>query len=205
MCPCRNGGYCLKTADKDKPCQCTPGFTGNVCETAIGKFQTGSSMCLCIGVCIANRIITNGMGCSQLACQNGASCQDQGFNAICNCKPGFTGLRCESRRMMMISPTLISCRRIFSHVGLEYFRCQGNGRFSDVNNCKNGRYFECVYFGQCQFDHLGCQTTFTSRSFSYALDDLNLPNGILFSRNCPTGLWFSALNDRCDYPSVVQC
>ena len=37
------------------------------------------------------------------------------------------------------------------------------------------------------------------------LDDLSLPNGILFSRSCPTGLWFSALNDRCDYPSVVQC
>ena len=41
--------------------------------------------------------------------------------------------------------------------------------------------------------------------FSINLDDLNLPNGILFSRSCPTGLWFSSLNDRCDYPSVVQC
>ena len=31
---------------------------------------------------------------------------------------------------------------------LEYFRCQGNGRFADVSNCRQGRYFECVYFGQ---------------------------------------------------------
>ena len=35
-------------------------------------------------------------------------------------------------------------------VPLEYFRCQGNGRFADVPHCKQGRYFECVYFGQCQ-------------------------------------------------------
>lgn len=33
-------------------------------------------------------------------------------------------------------------------VCLEYFRCQGNGRFSDVSNCHHGRYFECVYYGQ---------------------------------------------------------
>ncbi len=35
---------------------------------------------------------------------------------------------------------------------LEYFRCQGNGRFADVSNCKQGRYFECVYFGQRKFE-----------------------------------------------------
>lgn len=33
----------------------------------------------------------------------------------------------------------------------EYFRCQANGRFADPTNCKQGRYFECVYFGQCEF------------------------------------------------------
>ena len=35
--------------------------------------------------------------------------------------------------------------------------------------------------------------------------DLNLPNGILYSRSCPSGLLYNAANDRCDYPSVVQC
>jgi hypothetical protein len=39
----------------------------------------------------------------------------------------------------------------------------------------------------------------------FHLDDLNLANGILYSRSCPPGLWFSTLNDRCDYPSAVQC
>ena len=41
--------------------------------------------------------------------------------------------------------------------------------------------------------------------FFLFLDDLNLPNGILYTRSCPPGLWFSTLNDRCDYPSTVQC
>jgi hypothetical protein len=39
----------------------------------------------------------------------------------------------------------------------------------------------------------------------FKLDDLGLPNGVLYSRSCPPGLWFNALNDRCDYPSTVQC
>jgi hypothetical protein len=39
----------------------------------------------------------------------------------------------------------------------------------------------------------------------FNLDDLNLPNGILYSRSCPPSLWFSTLNDRCDYPSAVKC
>lgn len=33
--------------------------------------------------------------CSQMACENGATCQDQGPNSVCICKPGFTGQRCE--------------------------------------------------------------------------------------------------------------
>jgi hypothetical protein len=39
----------------------------------------------------------------------------------------------------------------------------------------------------------------------FNLDDLNLPNGILYSRSCPPSLWFSTINDRCDYPSAVKC
>lgn len=37
------------------------------------------------------------------------------------------------------------------------------------------------------------------------LDDLNLPNGILYSRSCPSGLLYNAVDDRCDYPSAVRC
>ncbi|CAF3283116.1 unnamed protein product [Rotaria socialis] len=144
-CHCRNGGLCYPSPMGGKFCQCLNGFTGQFCEISLS-----------ISVSRAQH------SCSQLSCQNGGTCQDQGVAAVCICKPGFTGQRCET----------------------EYFRCQANGRFPDASNCKQGRYFECVYVGQ---------------------HDLGLPNGVLYSRSCPPGLWFNALNDQCDYPSVVQC
>lgn len=39
------------------------------------------------------------IACSQSLCQNGGTCQEQGLTAVCGCKPGFTGQRCESGRM----------------------------------------------------------------------------------------------------------
>ncbi|CAF1610141.1 unnamed protein product, partial [Adineta ricciae] len=144
-CRCRNGGKCYSNSNNEKICQCVHGFTGSFCE-----------------IPISTRINSRQARCGLSSCQNGATCQEQGINTVCVCKPGYTGERCET----------------------EYFRCQGNGRFTDVANCKQGRYFECVYFGQY---------------------DLNLPNGILYSRTCPPGLWFNTLNDRCDYPSGVKC
>ncbi|CAF1284937.1 unnamed protein product [Adineta steineri] len=144
-CNCRNGGLCFTSPTGRKLCQCPNGFSGSFCERSL---NTG--------------INPGQLACSQALCQNGGTCQEQGLSAICNCKPGYTGQRCES----------------------EYFRCQANGRFADASSCKQGRYFECVYFGQY---------------------DLGLPNGVLYSRSCPPGLWFNALNDRCDYPSVVRC
>jgi len=90
---------------------------------------------------------------------------------------------------------------------LEYFRCQGNGRFADASNCQQGRYFECVFFGQCKLEENRKNNNEIQQInfLIFNLDDLNLPNGILYSRSCPPGLWFSTLNDRCDYPSAVQC
>ena len=39
------------------------------------------------------------LACSQSLCQNGGTCQEQGLTAICICKPGFAGQRCESGRL----------------------------------------------------------------------------------------------------------
>jgi hypothetical protein len=45
---------------------------------------------------LATRISSGQYSCSQLSCQNGGTCQEQGSNANCNCKPGFIGQRCET-------------------------------------------------------------------------------------------------------------
>lgn len=34
--------------------------------------------------------------CTPSTCENGGTCHQQGFNSMCRCKPGFTGLRCET-------------------------------------------------------------------------------------------------------------
>lgn len=129
-CRCRNGGKCYSNANNEKICQCVHGFTGSLCEISICKMhRTNDFFTLSLILLLATRINSGQARCSLSSCQNGATCQEQGLNTVCMCKPGYTGERCET----------------------EYFRCQGNGRFSDVANCKQGRYFECVYFGQCKY------------------------------------------------------
>jgi hypothetical protein len=39
------------------------------------------------------------IACSQSLCQNGGTCQEQGLSAVCMCKSGFTGQRCESGKL----------------------------------------------------------------------------------------------------------
>ena len=45
----------------------------------------------------------------------------------------------------------------------EYFRCSKDGIFTDVYGCDNGRYLECVYYGQSKLKILICIIKFLSR------------------------------------------
>lgn len=93
-CVCRNGGTCYSSSASGKLCQCPSGFTGPFCETTICKLREfKSSIAL---IFLANRMNSGQQRCSQSACQNGATCQEQGSDALCICKPGFTGQRCEN-------------------------------------------------------------------------------------------------------------
>ena len=101
-CHCRNGGTCYTSSSMGKLCQCPNGFTGSFCEIPICKFDrmknNNDENLICF--ILATRINAGQLSCSQLSCQNGGTCQEQGLNGICNCKPGFTGQRCESGIMI---------------------------------------------------------------------------------------------------------
>lgn len=66
-----------------------------------------------IAFSLANRMSSGQARCSQSACQNGATCQEQGSNALCICKPGFTGQRCENGTCV--------CEIMTEPIGLIYF------------------------------------------------------------------------------------
>ncbi|CAF5147200.1 unnamed protein product [Rotaria magnacalcarata] len=104
-------------------------------------------------------------GCGQIQCVNGGVCYENlpglSISAYCLCKNGYTGKFCE----------------------IEYFQCQGNGRFPDLHNCARGKYFECIHYD----------------------NDGSNPYGVLLSRNCPATLRFNVFTDQCDYSANVQC
>ncbi|XP_071799454.1 receptor-type tyrosine-protein phosphatase T-like isoform X2 [Asterias amurensis] len=79
-CPaCHNGGVC---DDLTGECICAPGFSGDFCETLLGKNYFGQD---------------GGITCStktDVACRNNLMCLPDPFG--CTCAASFTGLNCES-------------------------------------------------------------------------------------------------------------
>lgn len=94
------------------------------------RFKTNQKSFFRILFLSSNLVYLGVNRCSQVQCMNGGSCVEtlSGITttAYCNCKAGFTGNRCET----------------------EYFRCSKDGIFTDIYGCDNGRYLECVYYGQ---------------------------------------------------------
>ncbi|XP_071963387.1 protein lin-12-like [Antedon mediterranea] len=107
---CQNGGECIEaTFNSPLYCQCTPEFTGELCEERgnlcdVNKCQNGGTCykisetwttCSCVDgftgpFCDQQNI------CLSEPCQNGGSCINT-FNLFysCKCQDGFTGINCE--------------------------------------------------------------------------------------------------------------
>lgn len=62
LAPCMNGGHCKSRAG-GFTCECSPGFTGDRCQTNINE-------------------------CASLPCENNATCVDGVGHYACNCLPG---------------------------------------------------------------------------------------------------------------------
>ncbi|CAF0807264.1 unnamed protein product [Adineta ricciae] len=207
--PCLGGGICYDLVNAYS-CFCSDRIFRPQCNTTSVQPVVPNPPVL---MSTSNHKIAHNQGDKSLPaecfCRNGGLCvTSQMGRKFCQCPNGFTGASCEISAASAMSPGQLACSQSLCQNGgtcqeqglsavctckpgftgqrceSEYFRCQANGRFADTSSCKLGRYFECVYFGQY---------------------DLGLPNGVLYSRSCPPGLWFNALNDRCDYPSAVQC
>ena len=85
-----------------KFCQCPNGFTGVSCEISAGMFDLIIKE-IYQQLIVASAMSPGQLACSQSLCQNGGTCQEQGLSAVCTCKPGFTGQRCESGRFCCLS------------------------------------------------------------------------------------------------------
>lgn len=67
--PCKNGGSC-KDDVNGYSCTCSPGYTGQQCES----------------------LVTD---CTTKPCQNGGTCSASNNKFTCTCKAGFSGLTCD--------------------------------------------------------------------------------------------------------------
>ena len=155
--PCRT--IVLVVTEACVPLVSLPADSVNVCmdllvhcvKRPLVSIRKTSSRCSQVwNMSLAGNMSPGQIACSQSLCQNGGTCQGQGLSATCICKPGFTGQRCEIGNFCLTFPrwSIHSNGHLFVS---EFFRCQANGRFADPSSCKQGRYFECVYFGQCKW------------------------------------------------------
>ncbi|CAF2970635.1 unnamed protein product [Rotaria sp. Silwood2] len=183
--PCQHDGICYDL-EASYICYCPDGFFRPQCPSRSIATSTsarsficpcqndgtcsifGSETCVCpngfTGRFCEHLIPTS--SCGRIKCSNGGTCHENALEPsvlpYCSCKSGYTGKFCET----------------------EYFRCRSNGRFADLYNCIEGKYFECIHYQQ------GVGSN---------------PYGMLLSRNCPATLRFNIQVDRCDYPQNVQC
>uniref|UniRef100_A0A0K0DJ67 Sushi, nidogen and EGF-like domain-containing protein 1 n=1 Tax=Angiostrongylus cantonensis TaxID=6313 RepID=A0A0K0DJ67_ANGCA len=102
--PCMNNGTCHDEGASYK-CECASGWTGATCEQETGTCDTrpcrndgqcvnlvADYFCVCPEGCQYLRD-----ACTESICQNDGECNrtsDGGFH--CSCKPGFTGIYCET-------------------------------------------------------------------------------------------------------------
>ena len=113
---CQNGGSCLDGVS-NYSCNCLPGYTGSRCETGryFAEFgREASLLCVAKSICysLCFRFFSGSTisplkygnlfsptdidECVNHTCSNGGPCVDGVNNYSCNCKPGFTGDRCQT-------------------------------------------------------------------------------------------------------------
>ena len=171
-CQCQNGATCNNI---DGSCSCTIGYTGTICDMS-------KSNCLIHCVIILPCYLAcpegfYGQDCSQTCdCLNGATCSP--FDGTCTCAEGYTGTRCETRKLEPTTVALlfiyvVRCSTILSLVLLSTAIC--------TNPCQNGG--TCIAPETCQCtEFLGGPTCEVRKYYNYLfLCDMSNYNDYIFN------------------------
>jgi len=89
--PCRNGGTCQPTNSGSFMCICPAGYEGICCE--IRKLFNKTDFLHLLFMIIGSD------PCWPNPCQNNGICMANGNSLFCTCLTGFTGQRCEIRKL----------------------------------------------------------------------------------------------------------
>ncbi len=110
--PVSTKGFCL-ASEQGPQCRCDSAWKGDFCATSAGPCGTDHGGCHPLTECLevaggvecgpcpagyegdGNTGCANIDDCTKDLCQNGGVCVDLVARAVCNCPPGFFGVRCE--------------------------------------------------------------------------------------------------------------
>lgn len=105
---CLNGGSCA-AEEKNKTCECPPGYNGDLCELDINECDTpglcvngicrnlnGTYQCFCTPGFSGDHCEIDFDECLSHPCFNGATCVNKVNGFDCLCTPGYTGKDCST-------------------------------------------------------------------------------------------------------------
>ncbi|XP_046355794.2 uncharacterized protein LOC124134797 [Haliotis rufescens] len=118
--PCNHRGSCESNGTSFN-CNCFPGITGPLCETAIDECQSNPCQhnatclntmprfyfCVCLAGFTGKNCETTIDGCQNKPCQHNATCFSAGNpmlpgTYVCMCSMGFTGINCDQSMLIEI-------------------------------------------------------------------------------------------------------